>query len=77
MRIAPNFFGISFGLTGLSAAWNTARATLGVPAAVPAAIAVLAAAVWLVLVSAYLIQGRARIAADLTDPVLARSWAAR
>jgi tellurite resistance protein len=69
VRIPPNFFGISFGLTGLSAAWNTARATLGVPAAVPAAIAILA--VWLVLVIDYLAQGRARIAADLTHPVLA------
>ena len=69
MRVPPNFFGISFGLTGPSAAWNTARATLGVPAAVPAAIAIIAAAVWLVLVSSYLAQGRARIAADLTDPV--------
>jgi tellurite resistance protein len=71
MRIPPNFFGISFGLTALSAAWNTARATLGVPAAVPAAIAILAAAIWLALVSSYLAQGRAQIAADLTDPVLA------
>jgi tellurite resistance protein len=71
MRIPPNFFGISFGLTGLSAAWNTARATRGVPTAVPGAMAILATAVWLILVSSYLAQGRAQIAADLTDPVLA------
>ena len=70
MRIPPNFFGIAFGLTGLSAAWHTARATLGVPACRPAAIATLAAAIWLVLLCAYLAQGRARIAR--TSPI--RCW---
>jgi tellurite resistance protein len=70
MRIPPNFFGIAFGLTGLSAAWNVSRAILGVPGIVPGAIATIAAAVWLVLASCYLAQGRARIVADLRDPVL-------
>jgi len=39
MRVPPGLFGTTFGLTALSAAWNTARAVLGVPAAVPAGIA--------------------------------------
>jgi tellurite resistance protein len=71
MQIPPNFFGIAFGLTSLSEAWNTARAIVGVPVVVPRVLAVFAAAVWLVLVSCYLAQGRARIVADLKDPVLA------
>jgi tellurite resistance protein len=71
MRIPPNFFGIAFGLTGLSVAWHTSRAVLGVPVAVSDTIAILAAVVWLVLAGCYLAQGRARIGADLKDPVLA------
>jgi hypothetical protein len=31
MRIPLNFFGISFGLAGLSEAWNAARPLLGTP----------------------------------------------
>jgi tellurite resistance protein len=70
VRIPPNFFGIAFGLTGLSAAWGMARAILGMPMIVPGAIAVLAAGVWLTVAGCYLAQGRARIMAGLRDPVL-------
>jgi tellurite resistance protein len=71
MRMPPNFFGIAFGFAGLSEAWNESRAVISVPAAIPAAIAVLAAVSWLVLLACYLAQGWTPIAADLRDPVLA------
>jgi tellurite resistance protein len=70
MRIPPNLFGIAFGLTGLSVIWSAAQALLGVPAAVSYSMAVFAAVVWLLLMLAYLAQGRGQIAADLRDPVL-------
>ena len=43
---------------------------LGIPQAVPNVFSVLGAAVWLVLVGAYLAQGPRIIMADLRDPVL-------
>jgi len=69
-RIAPNLFGIAFGLAGLGEAWQGAGPVLGTPGAVPDAIYILAAVVWLVLVAAYAAQGPRRMLADLRDPVL-------
>lgn len=69
--IAPNLFGVSFGLTGLADTWRAARPVLGVPSAVPDALFILAAAVWFILVVAYAAQGPAQLLADLRDPVFA------
>lgn len=69
--IPPNLFTIALGLAGLGQAWRAAKPVLGVPRAVPDAIFILAAAVWLVLVAGYAAQGLRRVLADLRDPVLA------
>jgi tellurite resistance protein len=70
-RIAPNLFGVAFGLTGLADTWRAAGPVLRVPSAVPDALFILAAAVWLILVVAYAAQGPVQLLADLRDPVLA------
>ena len=49
-RIPPNLFGIALGIAGLAQAWHAAVPVLGTAQAVPGALDVLAAAVWLVLV---------------------------
>jgi tellurite resistance protein len=69
MRIPPNLFSIPFGLVGLAAAWRDAQPIIGVPAAAADAIFILAAAVWLVMLAAYAVQGPQRLLADLRDPV--------
>ncbi len=69
-RIAPNLFGIALGIAGLAQAWHAAVPVLGIPQAVPGALEVLAAALWLVLAGAYLAQGPRIVLADLRDPVL-------
>ncbi|MDR0341816.1 MAG: hypothetical protein LBI49_01660 [Nocardiopsaceae bacterium] len=70
MRITPSLFSIAFGLAGLGQAWHAAGPVLGTPAAIPDAVYILAAAVWLVLIAAYALQGPRRILGDLRDPVL-------
>jgi tellurite resistance protein len=70
LRVPPNLFSIALGIAGLAQAWDAAAAVLGTPQAVPDAFDVLDAAVWLVLVAAYLAQGPRIILADLRDPVL-------
>ena len=70
LRVTPNLFSIPFGLAGLAGAWSAAQ-TLGTPAAVPDAINILAAAVWVVLAVGYAARGPRSILADLRDPVLA------
>jgi tellurite resistance protein len=69
-RIPPNLFGIPLGLSGLAGAWLYAAAALGAPAGVGDAIAVLAAATWLLVTLAYLRQGPRRILADARHPAL-------
>src|SRR5271154_1082937 len=69
-RVPPNLFGIALGIAGLTLAWQAAVPVLGIPRAVPDALDVLDAVVWLVLVGAYLAQGPRIILADLRDPVL-------
>ena len=69
-RVPPNLFAIALGIAGLAQAWAAAVPVLGTPQAVPDALNVLDAAVWLVLVGAYLLQGPRVILADLRDPVL-------
>jgi tellurite resistance protein len=69
-RVPPNLFAIALGLAGLAEAWRAAVPLLGTPQAVPDALSVLGAVLWLVLVGAYLAQGPRVILADLRDPVL-------
>jgi tellurite resistance protein len=69
-RVTPNLFGIALGIAGLALAWHAAVPVLGIPPAVPDALDVVDAVLWLVLVGAYLAQGPAIILADLRDPVL-------
>jgi tellurite resistance protein len=71
VRIAPNLFGIPFGITGLAEAWTAAEPVAGVPLAVADGLNIVAAIVWTVLVAAYLAQGWRQVAADARDPVLA------
>ncbi|HWF72231.1 MAG TPA: hypothetical protein VG186_02735 [Solirubrobacteraceae bacterium] len=67
VRIPPNLFGIALGLSGLAALWVFAQAPFGAPAAVAAALGVLAAAVWIGTLAIYLRQGPKRILADARD----------
>ena len=69
LRVTPNLFSIPFGLVGLAGAWSAAQ-TLGTPAAVPDAIDILAAAVWVALAVGYAARGPGSILPDLRDPVL-------
>ena len=69
-RVPPNLFAIVLGIAGLSQAWHAAGPVLGTPQAVPDALSVLDAALWLALVGAYLAQGPRIVLADLRDPVL-------
>ena len=69
-RVPPNLFGIALGIAGLAQAWQAAVPVLGTVQAVPGALDVLAAGLWLVLAGAYLAQGPRIVLADLRDPVL-------
>jgi len=69
-RVPPNLFAIAFGIAGLAGTWHAAVPVLGTSRAVPGALDILAAALWLVLVGAYLAQGRRVILSDLRHPVL-------
>jgi len=69
-RVPPNLFAIALGVAGLAQAWHAAVPVLGAPQAVPDALNILGAALWLVLVGAYLAQGPRIVLADLRDPVL-------
>jgi tellurite resistance protein len=69
-RVPPNLFGIALGIAGFALAWRAAVPVLGTLRAVPDVLNVLDAALWLVLVGAYLAQGPRIIMADLRDPVL-------
>jgi tellurite resistance protein len=69
-RVPPNLFAIVLGIAGLTLAWQAAVPVLGTPQAVPDALSILDAALWLVLIGAYLAQGPRIIMADLRDPVL-------
>ena len=69
-RVPPNLFAIALGIAGLTQAWQAAVPVLRTPQAIPDALSILDAAVWLVLVGAYLAQGPRIIMADLRNPVL-------
>jgi tellurite resistance protein len=67
-RVPPNLFAIVLGIAGLAQAWHAAVPLLGTPQAIPDALSILDAVLWLVLVGAYLVQGPRIIMADLRDP---------
>jgi tellurite resistance protein len=69
-RVPPNLFAIVLGIAGLAQAWYAAVPLLGTPQAIPDALSILDAALWLVLVGTYLAQGPRIVLADLRDPVL-------
>jgi voltage-gated anion channel len=69
-RVPPSLFGIALGMAGLAEAWHAAGPLLGTAQAIPSALNILDAALWLVLVGAYVAQGPRVILADLRDPVL-------
>lgn len=69
-RVPPSLFGIVLGIAGLAQAWHAAVQLLGTPQAIPDALSILDAALWLVLVGLFLAQGPRIIMADLRDPVL-------
>jgi tellurite resistance protein len=69
-RVPPNLFAIALGVAGLAEAWHAAVPLLGTPQAIPDALSVLGAVLWLVLAGAYLAQGPGVVLADLRDPVL-------
>jgi tellurite resistance protein len=69
-RVPPSLFGIALGIAGLAEAWHAAVPLLGTAQAIPGALSILDAALWLVLVGAYLAQGPRIVLADLRDPVL-------
>ena len=56
-RVPPNLFAIVLGIAGLALAWYAAGPVLGSSQAVPDALSVLDAGLWLVLVGAYLAEG--------------------
>src|SRR5262249_39177969 len=68
-RIPPNVFDIPFGLAGLANVWDVAQPALGTPAAVANAMYLVSAAIWLVILAAYLRQGPRHLLADLRDGV--------
>jgi tellurite resistance protein len=69
-RVPPSLFGIVLGIAGLAQAWHAAVQLPGTPQAIPDALSIMDAALWLVLVGFYLAQGPRIIMADLRDPVL-------
>jgi tellurite resistance protein len=67
--IPPNFFGISFGLAGLAEVWSFAAPTLGVTDVVGRCLALVASAVWVVLIVIYFSKGMRRVQEDWQNPV--------
>jgi tellurite resistance protein len=69
-RVPPNLFAIVLGIAGFAQAWRAAVPLLGTAQAIPDALSILDAVLWLVVVGAYLVQGPRIMMADLRDPVL-------
>jgi tellurite resistance protein len=66
-RFPPNLFAIPFGLAGLAEAWHAAELTLHTPEAVPDALSIIAALVWVTLMVCYSAQGTRNNFADLRN----------
>jgi tellurite resistance protein len=69
-RVAPNLFGMPFGVAGLGDVWAAARPLLSNSQAVPNTLFIISAVLWLVVLVAYASQGPRRIVADCTDKVV-------
>jgi tellurite resistance protein len=72
-EVAPGHFAIPFGIIGLGAAWKTAHAVLGSPGGIAPALAVVAAAAWVLVCGSYmvkLVRSPARVRRQLTDPIV-------
>ncbi len=68
--IPPNFFGIAFGLAGLAEVWTLAAPTLGVTDVVGRALALVATAVWAILLVVYFSKGLKRVREDWRNPIV-------
>ena len=68
LRVPPNLFAIALGIAGLAQAWHAAVPWLGTAQPVSDVLNLLGAALWVVLVGAYLAQGPRIVLADLRDP---------
>jgi tellurite resistance protein len=68
--IPPNFFGISFGLAGLSEVWTLAAPTLGVSNVVGRVLALFATCVWVTLMVIYFSKGLKGVQADWRNPIV-------
>src|SRR5690242_11894255 len=68
-RLTPNLFGVSFGLAGLAQCWALAAATHVTPQWIANALWILTAAVWLVILVAYLrnVIAGGRLRTELDD----------
>jgi tellurite resistance protein len=69
-RLAPNLFAISFGVAGVAQAWQLAQDTVNAPGWPADVLWVAAAAIWLVVLVAYLrnVMAQGRRHAELPDP---------
>ena len=68
--IPPNFFGIAFGLAGLEEVWTLAAPALGVTDVVGRALALVATAVWAILLVVYFSKGLKRVREDWRNPIV-------
>ncbi|WP_234532044.1 TDT family transporter [Streptomyces shenzhenensis] len=69
-RLAPNLFGIGFGIAGLAQLWSTAADTVAAPAWPAEFLWILAALTWLVTLAAYLrnVVSQGRLRTEVADP---------
>lgn len=70
-RVPPHLFSAPFGVAGLSEVWRAAVPVLGIPRAVPDAVGIAAALLWVAVVAGYAAGGPRQVIADLRDEVLA------
>jgi tellurite resistance protein len=73
VRLTPNLFAVSFGLSGLAECWSVTHVLAFVPAWPADTLWVLAAGVWLGTLSAYLadVVAGGRVRTELADPTFA------
>ena len=71
-RLTPNLFGIGFGIAGLAQVWAVAADTVGAASWPADALWILAAAVWLLTLVAYVrnLTAQGRLRTELPDPIL-------
>jgi tellurite resistance protein len=71
-RMPPNTFSIAFGISGLAAMWKAMDSVVGSVRPVVALLTVIASAVWVFLLAAYVVKclQRHALRRDLDDPVL-------